>query len=62
MPGTNEFSVVLETRRDGFATVSVALDEFNHLSFFFMLSPFLEGSEVGKYESISIVTVAAPVR
>jgi hypothetical protein len=62
MPGTDEFSMVLETGRDGFATMSVALHEFNHLSFFLMLSPFLEGSEVGKYESIPIVTVTAPVR
>lgn len=62
MPGADEFGVIFETGRNGFATVSVALHKFNHLSFFLMLPPFLEGNEVGKYESVSIVTIATAIR
>jgi len=62
MAGTDELGVVLEARRNGFATMSVALHEFNHLGFFLMEPPFLEGSEVWKYESVPIITIAAPIR
>jgi hypothetical protein len=54
--------MVFETRRNCLAAMSIALHEFNHLCFFLMNPPFLECSEVWKYKSVSIITIATTVR
>jgi hypothetical protein len=54
--------MVFETGRYCLAAVSVTLYEFNHLCFFLMNPPFLECSEIRKYKSVSIVTVATTIR
>lgn len=59
--GADEFGVILEAGRDRFATVGIPLYEFDHLCFFFVRSPFLEGGDVGEDESVAIVGVAGAV-
>lgn len=59
--GTDEFGVVLEAGGDCFAAVGVALYELDHLCFFFVGSPFLEGGKVGEDEGVAVVGVAGAI-
>lgn len=60
--GTDEFGVVLEAGRDRFAAVGVALDELDHLCFFLVGPPILEGGDVGEDEGVAVVGVAGAIR
>lgn len=60
--GADEFGVILEAGRDGFTAVSVAFYEFDHLGFFFVCAPFLEGGDAGEDERVAVVGVAGAIR
>jgi hypothetical protein len=61
VPCTDELCVVLEARRDSFAAVCVALDEFDHLCLFLVGTPGMESGEIGEDESISVISLAGAI-
>lgn len=59
--GADEFGVVFEAGRDGFAAVRVALYELDHLCLLFVRAPLQEGGGVGEDEGIAVVGVARAI-
>ena len=62
VPRAYEFGVILEAWWNGFAAVSVAFDELDHLSFLLLLTPCVKSLEIWEYEGITVFVIARTIR